>query len=128
MLQNGAFNLYGYQFVNQEILFLLSLLYTFLYNQHVMQYAIIIWDRTNFYREQKFSKFLLEIMTLVSSTNNVDCDIEFILRGRLFLSLTNNWGHRIGPWGTWCFTVPPVREKILSCIRWFYFNFLSSVI
>jgi hypothetical protein len=90
MLQYGSFILYVYQFVNQEILFLLSLLYTFLYNQHIMQYAIIIWDRTNFDTEQKFSKFLLEIMTLVTSANNVGCNTEFILQGRLFLCIMNN--------------------------------------
>ena len=34
--QYGSSNLCGYQFVNQEILYSLSLLYSFLYNQNVM--------------------------------------------------------------------------------------------
>ena len=35
---------------------------------------------TKFDNEQKSTKFLLEIMTLVSSANNIGSDIEFILR------------------------------------------------
>ena len=39
------------------------------------------WERIQFDTEQKSSKFLLEIMTLVSSANNTSSDTEFILRG-----------------------------------------------
>jgi hypothetical protein len=35
--QYGSSSLGGYQFVNQEILYLQSFLYTFLYNQYIMQ-------------------------------------------------------------------------------------------
>jgi hypothetical protein len=41
--------------------------------------------RTKFGTEQKSSKFLLEIMTLVSSANNTDSDAEFIFRERSFI-------------------------------------------
>ena len=41
--------------------------------------------RTKSDGEQK-SKFLLEMMTLVSSTNNIGSDTEFILRGRSFIN------------------------------------------
>jgi hypothetical protein len=41
--------------------------------------------RTKFDTQQKSSKFLLEIMTLVSSANNMGSDTEFILRGRSFI-------------------------------------------
>ena len=34
--QYGSFNLCGYQFVDEEILYSLSLLHTFMYNQFVM--------------------------------------------------------------------------------------------
>ena len=34
--QYGSFSLCGYQFVNQVILYLLSLLHTFMYNQFVL--------------------------------------------------------------------------------------------
>jgi hypothetical protein len=42
----------------------------------------IIQERTEFDIVQKSSKFLLEIMTLVSSENNIGSDKEFILSGR----------------------------------------------
>jgi len=46
---------------------------------------LIIWERTKFVTEQKSSKFLLKIMTLVLSANNTCSDIDFILRGRLYI-------------------------------------------
>ena len=50
---------------------------------------LIIQERTKFNIEQKFSKFLLEIKTLVSSANNIGSDTEFILRGRSFIYIYN---------------------------------------
>jgi len=41
-----------------------------------------MWERIKFDTEQKSLKFLLEIMTLVSSANYIGSDTEFILRGR----------------------------------------------
>jgi hypothetical protein len=56
---------------------------------------LIIRTRTKFDTGQKSSKFLLEIMTLVSSANNIISDITFILRGRSFICVMNNRGPRI---------------------------------
>jgi hypothetical protein len=41
---------------------------------------LIIWDRNKFNTEQKSSKFLLEIIAVVSSANNICSDTEFIFR------------------------------------------------
>jgi len=57
---------------------------------------------------------MLDIMTLVSSTNNIGSDTEFILRGRLFIYIMNNTGPRIDPCGNPMFQCTPVRGKILS--------------
>jgi len=43
---------------------------------------LIIREITKFVTEQKSSKFLLEIMSLVLSSNSTGSDAEFILRGR----------------------------------------------
>jgi len=64
-----------------------------------------------------------EIMTLVSSANNIGFDTKFILRRRLFKYIINR-GPRIDPYVTPCFNVPKSKK---NRIRWFYFNFLSSV-
>ena len=89
---------------------------------------LIIWERTKYDTEQKSLKFLLKVMTLVSSANDIGSDTEFILRGRSFIYIMNNRGPRIDPWGTPCFIVPQLeREKKLSSIRWCYLNFLYSV-
>jgi hypothetical protein len=86
------------------------LLYTYLYNQWSMQsvaYSLlqlslylffsrfrinflaanhsIIRERTRFDVAEKSLKFLLEIMTLVSSANNIGFTREFILDGRSFI-------------------------------------------
>jgi len=45
--------------------------------------------------EQKSSKFMLEIMTLVSSANKTGTDIEFVLRGREFICIMNNRSKQI---------------------------------
>jgi hypothetical protein len=50
-------------------------------------------------------------MTLVSSTNNVGSDIEFILRGRPIICIMNNRGPRIYPWGTPYFNVLQPEKK-----------------
>jgi len=46
---------------------------------------LIIWQRTKFDTEQKSPKFLPVNMTLVSSTNKIVSDTEFILSGRSFV-------------------------------------------
>jgi hypothetical protein len=107
-------NLGGYQDVSQEILNLPFLLYTYLYNQYsrhnVVNYWLLVTNfiifvfsrfRTNLFAEnhsvilertefdiiQKSSKFLLQIMTLVSSANNIGSDKEYILSGRSLIEI-----------------------------------------
>jgi len=46
---------------------------------------IIIQEKTKSDSEQKSLKHLLEIMTLVSSANNIISDTDFIFRGRSFM-------------------------------------------
>jgi len=77
---------------------------------------LIIWGRTKFKNEEKSSKFLLEIVTVVSSANNIGSDTEFILRGRLFIYIMNNRDHRINPWGTPCFSLPQSETKIRAVL------------
>jgi hypothetical protein len=47
--------------------------------------CLIISERTKFYAEQKSSKFLLAIVTLLPSANNIRFDAEFIFRERPFI-------------------------------------------
>jgi len=58
---------------------------------------LIIQERSKF-DTQKSMKFLLEIMTLVPSANNIGSETEFILRGRL-LTCSMNTGPINDPWG-----------------------------
>jgi hypothetical protein len=44
-------------------------------------------------------KFLLEILTLLSSENNIGSD-TFIPMRRSFMYIMNNRGSRFDPWGT----------------------------
>jgi hypothetical protein len=66
----------------------------------------LITETTKFNNEQKSLKFLLEIMTLVSSANNTGSDTEFNLKGMSFIHIMSNRGPRIYPWETPCFSVP----------------------
>jgi len=50
-------------------------------------------------------------MMLVSLAN-IGYDIEFILRGKLFIHIMNNRGPRIDPLGTPCFNVPQSEKKL----------------
>ena len=67
---------------------------------------LIIQKWTKFDTEQKSPKFLFEIMLLVSSTNNMGSDTEFILRGTSFIYSMYIRGPRIDPRETPCFSVP----------------------
>ena len=73
---------------------------------------LIICERTKFATEQKSSKFLLEIMTLVLSANNTGSDIDF-LRGSFYMYIMNNTGPRIHPWIPPRFIVPQSEKKFL---------------
>jgi len=61
---------------------------------------LIACERTEFDSEQKSSKFMRVITTLVLSFNNIGSDIEFILMSRSFVYSMNNRGPEIDPWGT----------------------------
>jgi hypothetical protein len=56
-------------------------------------------------------------MTLVSLAYSTGSDAEFILRGRSFVYIVNNRGHRIDVWGTPYFIVTHSEEKNLSFIK-----------
>ena len=69
--------------------------------------------RTKSDGEQK-SIFLLEMMTLVSSTNNIGSDTEFILRGRSFINdlLLTREALEWSLVKLLCFNVPQSEEKL----------------
>jgi len=59
-------------------------------------------------------KFLLEVITLVSSANNTGSDTEYILGGGSFTYATNNRGPKIDPCGTACFNAHQLEKKVLT--------------
>jgi hypothetical protein len=73
---------------------------------------LIIQEGTKLDTEHKSSKFLLEIMTLVSLANNTVSNTEFTFRGRSFIYIINNTGPRIDPWETQCFNVPQTETTL----------------
>jgi len=58
---------------------------------------LIIQERIIFDTEQKSSKFLLEIMTHISSAYNIDSDTEFIHRGSSVIYIMNKRGPTVDP-------------------------------
>ena len=74
---------------------------------------LITCERTKFDTEETSLKFLLEIMTLVSSANNNGSHIQFILKGRSFIYIMNYTGPRIDHWGTPCFNVTQSEKNML---------------
>jgi len=70
---------------------------------------LLIQERNILDTEQKCSKFLLEIMTLVSSINNIGSDMEFFLRERSFIYVMNT-GPIIDPWRTLIFQCTPEKK------------------
>jgi hypothetical protein len=73
--------------------------------------SLVISERTKFDSEQISSKFLLAIMTLIQSANNIRSDAELILRGVPFICIMNNRDPRIDPWGTPCFSMLQSQKK-----------------
>jgi hypothetical protein len=67
--------------------------------------------RQNYDVAQKSSKFVLEIMTLVSSVNIMGSVKVFFVGGRSFMHIVKSKGPRIDPWGTPCFIVPQFEKK-----------------
>jgi hypothetical protein len=58
---------------------------------------------------QKSSKFLLDIMTLVSSANIMGIAKVFIVGGRSFIQIMKSKGPKIDPSGTPCSIVPQLE-------------------
>jgi hypothetical protein len=75
---------------------------------------------------EKSSKYLLEIITLVSSVNKMGSDKVFIVEGGSFIYIMKSSGPKIDPWGTPRFTVPHSEENFSKdCISVFVF-YLSN--
>jgi hypothetical protein len=72
---------------------------------------------------QKSSKFLLEIMTLVSLANIMGIDEVFSVGGRSFIQIRKSKGPKIYPWGTPCFLVPQFEYVV-----WVKFDDFISIV
>jgi hypothetical protein len=86
---------------------------------------LIIQERTKFDTEEKSSKCLLEIMTLAA--NNLGSDTECIPKGRSFIYIMNNRGHKINPWETPCFSLPHSEKKIRAVLGDFTSTFCHVI-
>jgi len=71
---------------------------------------LITTVRTEYGTKQKSLKYLTEIMTLVSSANNITSDIAFILLAVSLMYIMNNRGPRMDRWGTACLCVPQLAH------------------
>jgi hypothetical protein len=80
---------------------------------------------------QKSSKFLLEIMTLVSSANIMDSVKVFVVGGWPFMYIMKMKDPRIDPWRTPCFIVPSLRKNCdcfqVILLRPFVFYLLDRI-
>jgi hypothetical protein len=74
-------------------------------------------------RNNLTSKFLFEIMTLVSTANNISSDKDFFLRGKSFVYIMINKGPGIDPWGIPYFNVPQSKKKLSVVLRDFTSTF-----
>jgi hypothetical protein len=71
-------------------------------------------ERTTFYTEEKYRTFLLAVMKLVSSANNIGSDREFILRGSSFIYIMNKRVPRLDTSEISCLNLPRAEKRILS--------------
>jgi hypothetical protein len=75
---------------------------------------------------EKSSKFLQELITLVSSVNKMGSGKVFIVGDGLFIYIMESNGPKIDSWGTPCFTVPHFQENFSNVyISVFCFLFVS---
>jgi hypothetical protein len=58
----------------------------------------------------------------------MDSDKVFIVGGRSFIHIMKSKGHKIDPWGTPCFTVPPFEEISQIILFQFFVFYLSDMI
>jgi hypothetical protein len=70
---------------------------------------LLIRDRTLFDNMQKSSRFILEIVILVSSANIMSIAKVFIVGGGSFVQIMKNKGTKIDPCGNPCFIVPQLE-------------------
>jgi hypothetical protein len=82
---------------------------------------LLTLERTVFDIVEKSSKFLLEIITLVSSENTVGSDKLFIVGGRSFIYIKKSKGPKFDPWVTPCFTVPHFEEYFSSDFVFYFY-------
>jgi hypothetical protein len=75
---------------------------------------------------EKSSKFLLEIITLVSSLNKMGSDEVFIVGGRSFIYIMKSKVPKIDPLGTPCCTVPHFEENFSNDFYQFFVFCLSG--
>jgi hypothetical protein len=81
---------------------------------------------------KKLSTFLLAIITLVSSANEMVSDKVYIVGGRSFINIMKRKGPRIDPSGAPCCTAPHFEENFCNDFICFFFFvlfcFLSDMI
>jgi hypothetical protein len=75
---------------------------------------------------EKLSKFLLEIIILVSSANKMGSGKVFIVVGRSFVYIMKSKGPKIDSWGTPCFTVPHFVENFSKILFQSFVFYLSD--
>ena len=90
---------------------------------------LIAQERTKFDIEQRFSIFLLQMMTQLSAANNTNPDMEFILReGSMYIKYYRDT--RTDLWGTPRFNVLQAQKKFLvelgNVTSTFCFPFLTQ--
>jgi hypothetical protein len=74
---------------------------------------------------ENLSKFLLEIITLMSSMNKMGSDQVFLVGSRLFIYNMKCKGPKINPWGTPGYVLLfPILRKIPQMILFFCFLFV----
>jgi hypothetical protein len=75
----------------------------------------------------KPSKFLPEIITLVSTVNKIGSEEVFIVGGRSFIYIKKSKDPKIDPWGTPCFTVPHFEENFSNDFQFFVFYLTDRI-
>jgi len=88
---------------------------------------LLISERNVFDIAEKLSKFLLEMITLVSSVNKMGSEKVFIGVGRsLYIYKIKSKGPKLDSWGTPRFTVPHFAENFSKILFQFFMFYLSE--
>jgi hypothetical protein len=75
---------------------------------------------------EKSSKFLLEVITLVSSMNKMGSDKVVIVGCGSFTYIKKSKGPKIDPWGTPWFTIPHLKKISIMILFQFLVFCLSD--